>query len=66
MDLGLIKKQIDGGSISSARDLEHALMLMYTNAIMFNPTGEFVHSAACDMRGERSAFYLSACYLSAF
>eukprot|EP00037_Helgoeca_nana_P019425 m.189542 g.189542 ORF g.189542 m.189542 type:complete len:527 (+) comp24859_c0_seq1:36-1616(+) len=52
MDLGTIKKNIELGIVASARDMEHALMLMYTNALMFNETGEFVYDATLEMRGD--------------
>ena len=42
MDLGLIKKHVDAGILTSTRDFEHAVMLMFANALMFNKAGDFV------------------------
>eukprot|EP00035_Acanthoeca_spectabilis_P034912 m.31519 g.31519 ORF g.31519 m.31519 type:complete len:534 (+) comp6939_c0_seq1:5025-6626(+) len=55
MDLGTIKKYIELGIIVSARDMEYHLMLMYTNALMFNTSGEFVHNATLEMRADTLA-----------
>lgn len=43
MDLGTIKKNVDAGIISSTRDFEHAVMLMFANALMYNKAGDFVY-----------------------
>lgn len=50
MDLGTIKKNVDNGVIRSTRDFEHAVLLMFSNALMYNSAGEFVHEATLQMR----------------
>lgn len=52
MDLNTIKRKIETGVILSLRDMEHDLMLMFTNAIMYNPYGDFVYNAALEMRAD--------------
>ncbi len=42
MDLTTIKRQIEAGSIASTRDFEHAIELMFTNALMYNRAHHFV------------------------
>jgi hypothetical protein len=42
MDLGSIKKNIESGVYTSTRDVEHAVMLMFANALMYNNSTHFV------------------------
>ena len=42
MDLATIKKSIETGVYTTIRDVEHDILLMFTNAIIFNQTGEFM------------------------
>ena len=42
MDLATIKKNIETGAITTIRDVEHDILLMFSNAMMFNATGEFM------------------------
>ena len=42
MDLATIKKNIETGVYTTIRDVEHDILLMFSNALMFNATGEFM------------------------
>ena len=42
MDLNTIKKNIETRVYTSIREVEHAILLMFSNALMFNTTGEFM------------------------
>ena len=50
MNLVQIKASVSSGAISSTRDFEHAVMLMFANALMYNNANTFVHEATLEMR----------------
>lgn len=50
MDLTTIKKDLESGVLSTTRDFEHAVMLMFANALIYNPEGTFINEAALEMR----------------
>lgn len=59
MDLGSLKKGIETGAIGTVTELEHKMMLMFANAIMYNSPTHFVHIAAQSMRRDAKAAFLS-------
>lgn len=52
MDLQTIKKNIDTGVIRTSLEFKRDVMLMFTNAIMFNKTQDTVYSMALQMQKE--------------
>ena len=50
MDLTTIKTLVSSGRIRSTNDFEHAVMLMFSNALMYNREGSFVYEEALSMR----------------
>jgi hypothetical protein len=50
MDLGTIKKNIETGVLTGTREFEHAVMLMYANALVYNKDDSFIYEAAEEMR----------------
>lgn len=52
MDLGSIKKKVETGVIKSTRDFEHHIMLMFSNALMYNKNkvGEFIYETTLEMK----------------
>ncbi|XP_064631217.1 bromodomain-containing protein 8-like isoform X5 [Lineus longissimus] len=49
MDLSLIKKNIDSGQIRTTTEFQHDMMLMFTNAIMYNNSNQSVYNMATTM-----------------
>ena len=49
MDLMTIKKNIDIGAIRTTVEFQRDVMLVFTNAIMYNSEGHDVHRRARDM-----------------
>merc|ERR1712012_172206 len=49
MDLSTIKKNIENGSIRTTAEFQRDMMLMFTNAIMYNNSDSHVHSMAAEM-----------------
>ncbi|VDK81478.1 unnamed protein product [Litomosoides sigmodontis] len=49
MDLGTLKKQLDGGNLSGMSDFKRNVLLMFANAVMFNSTGHDVNYYAKEM-----------------
>ncbi|ENN74658.1 hypothetical protein HUJ04_004789 [Dendroctonus ponderosae] len=52
MDLQTIKKNIDTGVIRTSLEFKRDVMLMFTNAIMFNKTRDTVYNMALQMQKE--------------
>ncbi|KAF7265639.1 bromodomain containing 8 [Rhynchophorus ferrugineus] len=52
MDLLTIKKNIDSGAIRSSLEFKRDVMLMFTNAIMYNKTNDTVYEMALQMQQE--------------
>ncbi|XP_030766567.1 bromodomain-containing protein 8 [Sitophilus oryzae] len=52
MDLLTIKKNIDNGVIRTSLEFKRDVMLMFTNAIMYNKTNDLVYSMALQMQQE--------------
>ncbi len=52
MDLSTIKKNIEAGSIKSTIEFQRDVMLMFTNAIMYNSSNHDVHKIAIEMYKE--------------
>eukprot|EP01134_Creolimax_fragrantissima_P003470 CFRG3470T1 len=52
MDLVSIKKRIDDGTISSAVEFRRDLMLVFTNAMMYNESDHDVYIMAHDMKAD--------------
>ena len=52
MDLSTIKKNIEAGSIKSTIEFQRDVMLMFTNAIMYNSSNHDVHKIANEMYKE--------------
>lgn len=52
MDLQTIKKNIDSGIIRNSLEFKRDVMLMFTNAIMYNKTNDTVYSMALQMQQE--------------
>ena len=49
MDLSAIKKNIETGVIRSTTEFQRDMMLMFTNAIMYNSSDHNVYSMAREM-----------------
>lgn len=52
MDLQTIKKNIENGTIRTTLEFKRDVMLMFTNAIMYNKTNDFVFNMASQMQQE--------------
>lgn len=52
MDLQTIKKHIDSGIIRTSLEFKRDVMLMFTNAIMYNKTNDTVYNMALQMQQE--------------
>jgi bromodomain-containing protein 8 len=52
MDLSTIKKNIENGVIKSTRIFQRDIMLMFTNAIMYNSSNHDIHKISVEMYGE--------------
>ena len=52
MDLGTLKKNVETGAIRSTKGFQRDVMLMFTNAIMYNSSGHDVHKISCEMYRE--------------
>ena len=52
MDLGTIKRNIENGSIKSTREFQRDVMLMFTNAIMYNSSNHDIHKISLEMYKE--------------
>lgn len=52
MDLQTIKKNIENGTIRTTLEFKRDVMLMFTNAIMYNKTNDFVYNMALQMQQE--------------
>lgn len=49
MDLQKIKRKIDNGEIRTTAEFQRDMMLMFTNAIMYNNSDHDVHKMAKNM-----------------
>ena len=49
MDLATIKKNIENGSIRTTAEFQRDMMLMFTNAIMYNNSDHNVYHMAMEM-----------------
>ncbi len=49
MDLGTIKKNIETGGLRTTSEFQRDMMLMFTNAIMYNNTNQPVFRMATEM-----------------
>ncbi|KAF2878637.1 hypothetical protein ILUMI_27534 [Ignelater luminosus] len=52
MDLQTIRKNIENGAIRTTLELQRDVMLMFTNAVMYNKTNELVYNMAKQMQQE--------------
>lgn len=52
MDLTTIKKNIETGAIKSTKVFQRDIMLMFTNAIMYNSSNHDVHKISSEMYRE--------------
>ena len=52
MDLTTIKKSIENGTIKSTKMFQRDIMLMFTNAIMYNSSNHDVHKISVEMYKE--------------
>ena len=52
MDLSTVKKNIENGTIKTTREFQRDIMLMFTNAIMYNSSSYDVHKIAVEMYKE--------------
>jgi bromodomain-containing protein 8 len=52
MDLSTLKKNIESGQIKSTKEFQRDIMLMFTNAIMYNSFGHDVHKISVEMYKE--------------
>ncbi len=52
MDLSTIKKNLDSGFIKSTVEFQRDIMLMFTNAIMYNSSNYDIHKLAVEMYKE--------------
>lgn len=52
IDLSTIKKNIESGSIKTTIEFQRDVMLMFTNAIMYNSSRHDVHKIAIEMYKE--------------
>lgn len=52
MDLGTLKKNIENGLIKSTKEFQRDIMLMFTNAIMYNSSSHDVHKISIEMYKE--------------
>ncbi len=52
MDLSTIKKNIENSTIKTTREFQRDIMLMFTNAIMYNSSNHDVHKIALEMYKE--------------
>ena len=52
MDLTTIKKSIENGAIKSTKMFQRDIMLMFTNAIMYNSSNHDVHKISVEMYKE--------------
>jgi hypothetical protein len=52
MDLSTIKKNIENGSIKTTKEFQRDIMLMFTNAIMYNSSNHDVYKIALEMYKE--------------
>ena len=52
MDLSTIKKNIDNGSIKSTKEFQRDVMLMFTNALMYNSSSHDIHKISMEMYRE--------------
>jgi hypothetical protein len=52
MDLTTIKKNIENGQIKSTKEFQRDIMLMFTNAIMYNSSNHDVHKISLEMYKE--------------
>ena len=48
-DLSTIKRHIENGTIRTTAEFQHDMMLMFTNAIMYNSSNHNVYRMAVDM-----------------
>ena len=52
MDLSTIKKNIENGTIKATIEFQRDIMLMFTNAIMYNSSNHEVHKISVEMYKE--------------
>jgi bromodomain-containing protein 8 len=52
MDLTTIKKNIENGNIKTTKEFQRDIMLMFTNAIMYNSSNHDVYKIALEMYKE--------------
>ena len=52
MDLAKLKKQVEGGEVRTTEDFKRRLLLMFTNAVMYNSTGHDVNIYAKEMAND--------------
>lgn len=52
MDLSTVKRLIESGAIKSTREFQREIMLMFTNAIMYNSSSHDVHKISVEMYKE--------------
>ena len=52
MDLSTIKKNIENGTIKATIEFQRDIMLMFTNAIMYNSSNHDVHKISVEMYKE--------------
>jgi bromodomain-containing protein 8 len=52
MDLNSMKRNIDTGTIKSTKEFQRDIMLMFTNAIMYNSSNHDVHKISVEMYKE--------------
>lgn len=49
MDLSTIKRRVDSGELRRTADFQRDVMLMFTNAVMYNNAEHDVHKMALEM-----------------
>jgi bromodomain-containing protein 8 len=52
MDLTTIKRNIENGNIKTTKEFQRDIMLMFTNAIMYNSSNHDVYKIALEMYKE--------------
>lgn len=49
IDLSTIKKSIENGQIKSTKEFQRDIMLMFTNALMYNSSNHDIHKISLEM-----------------
>ena len=66
MDLTTIKKNVEAGTIRTTDHFQRDMMLMFTNALMYNNSDQDIHHMAAEMyRDIMANIEVCVCFLTA-